>query len=294
MPLRMAARQGGGGALRPAVWCWPPTPSWPPAGASCPRRRPSARGPRLPDPAVRPPPSRADRGRAGRPRTAARTERLVDSVVTFNRLTDAADRAPISPAASGEGKAGGYAINGHAASVRPLPVRQLLRRGRAAAVRDRAAAARRRLAGAVTVSIRAATSPGEVRVAVVDGNRLLDYALWRPGAPDGVGDLHRGRVIAACSGDGRGVRGSGRCRGLPARQRGRQGPHRRHHPGRARHPSRAGRQGPAADRARDPRARCRRRLRSADQRVRDRGADGGRWPPDEVRTPACCAAAPTR
>ena len=25
---------------------------------------------------------------------------------------------------------------------------------------------------------------------------LLDYAIWRPGAPDGVGDLHRGRVIA--------------------------------------------------------------------------------------------------
>ena len=26
--------------------------------------------------------------------------------------------------------------------------------------------------------------------------RLLDYAIWRPGAPDGVGDLHRGRVMA--------------------------------------------------------------------------------------------------
>jgi hypothetical protein len=25
---------------------------------------------------------------------------------------------------------------------------------------------------------------------------LLDYAIWRPGAPDGVGDVHRGRVIA--------------------------------------------------------------------------------------------------
>ena len=33
-------------------------------------------------------------------------------------------------------------------------------------------------------------------VALVDDNRLLDYALWRPGAPDGVGDIHRGRVIA--------------------------------------------------------------------------------------------------
>jgi len=42
-----------------------------------------------------------------------------------------------------------------------------------------------------------AASPGEVRVAAwqpQDG--LVDYAIWRPGAPDGVGDLHRGRVIA--------------------------------------------------------------------------------------------------
>ena len=29
---------------------------------------------------------------------------------------------------------------------------------------------------------------------------LLDYALWRPGAPDGVGDLHRGRVVAVVPG----------------------------------------------------------------------------------------------
>lgn len=33
-------------------------------------------------------------------------------------------------------------------------------------------------------------------MAVVDGDHLLDYALWRPGAPDGVGDVYRGRVIA--------------------------------------------------------------------------------------------------
>jgi Ribonuclease G/E len=49
----------------------------------------------------------------------------------------------------------------------------------------------------VNVSIRVATSPGEAQVAVVDGNRLLDFCLWRPGSPDGVGDVHRGRVIAA-------------------------------------------------------------------------------------------------
>jgi Ribonuclease G/E len=48
----------------------------------------------------------------------------------------------------------------------------------------------------VTVRILAETSPGEVRVAVVEGGALLDYAIWRPGAPDGVGDLHRGRVTA--------------------------------------------------------------------------------------------------
>ena len=48
----------------------------------------------------------------------------------------------------------------------------------------------------MTVSIRVASSPGEARVAVIDDDRLLDYALWRPGAPDGVGDVHRGRVIA--------------------------------------------------------------------------------------------------
>ncbi|HEY3848622.1 MAG TPA: ribonuclease, partial [Acetobacteraceae bacterium] len=44
--------------------------------------------------------------------------------------------------------------------------------------------------------ILAAASPGEVRVAVLRGENLLDYAIWRPGAPDGVGDLHRGRITA--------------------------------------------------------------------------------------------------
>jgi Ribonuclease G/E len=46
------------------------------------------------------------------------------------------------------------------------------------------------------VRILAACSPGEVRVAAVDDAGVLDYAVWRPGAPDGVGDLHRGRVAA--------------------------------------------------------------------------------------------------
>ncbi len=48
----------------------------------------------------------------------------------------------------------------------------------------------------MTTRILAAASPGEVRVAVLCGDDLLDYAIWRPGAPDGVGDLHRGRITA--------------------------------------------------------------------------------------------------
>jgi Ribonuclease G/E len=48
----------------------------------------------------------------------------------------------------------------------------------------------------VTTRILAAASPGEVRVAALRNDDLLDYAIWRPGAPDGVGDLHRGRVTA--------------------------------------------------------------------------------------------------
>ena len=39
-------------------------------------------------------------------------------------------------------------------------------------------------------------SPGEIRVAAVRGGDLVDYAIWRPGRPDGVGDVHRGRVSA--------------------------------------------------------------------------------------------------
>ena len=46
------------------------------------------------------------------------------------------------------------------------------------------------------VTIHAAWSPGEVQVAVVADGLQVDYALWRPGAADGVGDLHRGRVTA--------------------------------------------------------------------------------------------------
>lgn len=48
----------------------------------------------------------------------------------------------------------------------------------------------------MTTRILASASPGEVRIAVVRDDHLLDYAIWRPGAPDGIGDVYRGRVTA--------------------------------------------------------------------------------------------------
>jgi ribonuclease G len=44
--------------------------------------------------------------------------------------------------------------------------------------------------------IRVQTSPGERRIALLRGGVLTAYAIWRPFAPDGLGDLHRARVIA--------------------------------------------------------------------------------------------------
>ncbi len=52
------------------------------------------------------------------------------------------------------------------------------------------------MAQAATPRILVACSPGEQRVAVVQDGTMLDYAVWRPGAPDGMGDLYRGRVTA--------------------------------------------------------------------------------------------------
>lgn len=46
------------------------------------------------------------------------------------------------------------------------------------------------------IRILAAVSPGEIRLAVLSGDTLEDYTIWRPGAPDGLGDLHLGRVSA--------------------------------------------------------------------------------------------------
>jgi len=48
----------------------------------------------------------------------------------------------------------------------------------------------------VSPVLRAAVSPGEVRVAAMLGDFLRDFAIWRPGCPDGFGDLYRGRVRA--------------------------------------------------------------------------------------------------
>lgn len=50
--------------------------------------------------------------------------------------------------------------------------------------------------------ILADTAPGEARVALVHNGRLADFALWRPGAPDGVGDIHIGRAAARVPGLG--------------------------------------------------------------------------------------------
>jgi Ribonuclease G/E len=47
-----------------------------------------------------------------------------------------------------------------------------------------------------SVTIHVSCSPGERRIAASRDGLLVDYAIWRPGAPDGVGDLHIGRVIA--------------------------------------------------------------------------------------------------
>ena len=52
----------------------------------------------------------------------------------------------------------------------------------------------------MSIAIRAVSSPGEVRAAATCDGTLMDYVLWRPGAPDGVGDLHRGRVTAMVPG----------------------------------------------------------------------------------------------
>ncbi|GBR41047.1 hypothetical protein AA101099_2378 [Neoasaia chiangmaiensis NBRC 101099] len=45
------------------------------------------------------------------------------------------------------------------------------------------------------MEIRIAWSPGEARIAAMDGDTLQDFALWRPGKPDGYGDRHAVRIL---------------------------------------------------------------------------------------------------
>ena len=112
----------------------------------------------------------------------------------------------------------------------------------------------------MTLAIRAACSPGEVRIAVTRGDTLIDFAIWRPGQPDGVGDLHRGRITARVPAmAGAFVALDGADGFLPDTDGG-------DHPRRADHPRRPGRQGPPRDR------RPRRRRAGADRR-RPAGAD---------------------
>lgn len=42
--------------------------------------------------------------------------------------------------------------------------------------------------------IRLRARPGEIEIAAIVDGALADYALWRPGRPDGLGDRHLGRV----------------------------------------------------------------------------------------------------
>ena len=46
------------------------------------------------------------------------------------------------------------------------------------------------------VTILASVRGPVVRVALIEAGKLSEYTLWRPEAPDGVGDLHAGRVSA--------------------------------------------------------------------------------------------------
>ena len=47
----------------------------------------------------------------------------------------------------------------------------------------------------MTARILVACSPGEMRIALLEDGVLSEYGIWRPGRPDGIGDVHRGRVL---------------------------------------------------------------------------------------------------
>jgi Ribonuclease G/E len=48
----------------------------------------------------------------------------------------------------------------------------------------------------VSLFLRIATFPGEMRIAVTKNDTLLDFALWRPAAPDMVGSVYHARIEA--------------------------------------------------------------------------------------------------
>ena len=50
------------------------------------------------------------------------------------------------------------------------------------------------------MTVLASCSPGEIRVAALQDGLLADYAVWRPGRPDTVGDVYRGRVTVKVPG----------------------------------------------------------------------------------------------
>ncbi|MFT9424732.1 MAG: ribonuclease E/G [Acetobacter syzygii] len=54
----------------------------------------------------------------------------------------------------------------------------------------------------MSLFLRIATFPGEMRIAVTKNDTLLDFALWRPAAPDMVGSIYHGRIEALTPGMG--------------------------------------------------------------------------------------------
>ena len=202
-----AARRAAARPTRSA-WRAPRPPPWPRPGCfvlaadtvvAAGRRilpkaetEPTARA--LPGAAVRPPPPGADRGVLAAP-DGRRAERLVESVVTFTRLTepqiDGLRRqrrmARARPAATPSRATPPLSCGSCPAATPTWSACRCSRRRSCCAAsagrcRDR--------------SILAAASPGEVRVAVVRDDALLDYAHLAAGRAGRGGDLYRGRVIA--------------------------------------------------------------------------------------------------
>ena len=133
----------------------------------------------------------------------ASSARTVDTGVVFARLARD-DIEDYALSGEGIGKAGGYAIQGHAAAFVRLLSGSYTGVVGLPPARNPGPAPRPRLPPILTsvlnVEIRVACSPGELRAAAVEAGRLVDYAITRPGAPGslryGVGDRLRGRVTA--------------------------------------------------------------------------------------------------